>query len=106
MADVDAARTSQALAGPAPLLGARWREDQERRGRELGVALGLSGVDGVALTYVDNAGVTRMKAVPVSQLGHAAGWGAGMSPQTSTNGVVARRSGAIWRHPSPDTLTA
>jgi glutamine synthetase len=37
-------------------------------------------VDGVALTYVDNAGVTRVKAVPIAGLAHAAGWGAGMSP--------------------------
>jgi glutamine synthetase len=37
-------------------------------------------VNGVALTYVDNAGVSRVKAVPVSGLAHAAGWGVGMSP--------------------------
>jgi glutamine synthetase len=59
---------------------ARWREDQERKGRAIANALAADGIDGVALTYVDNAGVTRMKAVPVGRLAHAAGWGVGMSP--------------------------
>jgi glutamine synthetase len=56
------------------------REEQERRGRALANALAADGVDGVALTYVDNAGVTRMKAVPVGRLANAARWGVGMSP--------------------------
>jgi glutamine synthetase len=59
---------------------ARWREDQERRGRALGDTLAADGVAGVALTYVDNAGVTRVKTVPVGGLAPAAGWGVGMSP--------------------------
>jgi glutamine synthetase len=33
-----------------------------------------------ALTWVDNAGITRVKAVPLGRLEHAAGWGVGMSP--------------------------
>ena len=33
-----------------------------------------------ALTWVDNAGITRVKAVPAGRLEHAAGWGVGMSP--------------------------
>ncbi|HSE08463.1 MAG TPA: hypothetical protein VLB29_07340, partial [Nocardioidaceae bacterium] len=72
MADLDAGRPSQPHVARAPVLDARWREKQERRGREVGAALGLTAVDGVALTYVDNAGVTRVKAVPVARLGHAA----------------------------------
>jgi glutamine synthetase len=59
---------------------AQWREDQERRGRALADVLSRDGVDGVALTYVDNAGVTRVKAVPIDGLAHAAAWGVGMSP--------------------------
>ena len=43
-------------------------------------SLAVDGVDGVALSYVDNAGVTRVKAVPVTGLPHAAAWGVGMSP--------------------------
>ncbi|WP_455354986.1 glutamine synthetase family protein [Streptomyces sp. SYSU K217416] len=38
------------------------------------------GIRGVALTWVDNAGLTRVKAVPVTRLAHAAGRGVGMSP--------------------------
>jgi glutamine synthetase len=34
----------------------------------------------VALTFVDNAGVTRVKTVPAARLEHAAAWGVGMSP--------------------------
>ncbi|MFC5803843.1 glutamine synthetase family protein [Streptomyces formicae] len=37
-------------------------------------------VHGVALTWVDNAGLTRVKAVPVGRLTHAATRGVGMSP--------------------------
>jgi glutamine synthetase len=38
------------------------------------------GVSGVALTWVDNAGLTRVKGVPLSRLERAAAWGVGMSP--------------------------
>ncbi|HZD65780.1 MAG TPA: hypothetical protein VE152_06760, partial [Acidimicrobiales bacterium] len=38
------------------------------------------GVVGVALTFVDNVGVTRVKTVPVDRLEHAVEWGVGMSP--------------------------
>jgi glutamine synthetase len=58
----------------------KWREDRERTGRALADALAADGVDGVAFTYVDNAGVTRVKSVPVGGLARAAGWGVGMSP--------------------------
>ena len=61
-------------------MDAGWREDQERRGRALAATLAADGVDGIVLTYVDNAGVTRVKAVPVHRLSHAAVWGVGMSP--------------------------
>lgn len=59
---------------------ARWREEQERRAGAFAGDLASVGVDGVALSYVDNAGVTRVKTVPVSGLAHAAAWGVGMSP--------------------------
>jgi glutamine synthetase len=42
--------------------------------------LAAKGVRAVALTWVDNAGVTRVKAVPVERLGAAAARGVGMSP--------------------------
>ncbi|WP_416385354.1 glutamine synthetase family protein [Streptomyces sp. NRRL B-1677] len=37
-------------------------------------------VHGTVLTWVDNAGITRVKAVPTARLAHAAQWGVGMSP--------------------------
>ena len=39
-----------------------------------------AGVTAVALTWVDNAGITRVKAVPTARLEHAARWGVGNSP--------------------------
>ncbi len=34
----------------------------------------------IALCWVDNAGITRVKAIPAGRLDRAAGWGVGMSP--------------------------
>ena len=34
----------------------------------------------VALCWVDNTGVTRVKTIPLGRLERAAGWGVGMSP--------------------------
>jgi len=39
-----------------------------------------AGVSMVALCWVDNAGITRVKAIPTGRLERAAGWGIGMSP--------------------------
>jgi len=43
-------------------------------------ALAVEGVRAVALTWVDNAGLTRVKAVPVARLDAAVAHGVGMSP--------------------------
>jgi glutamine synthetase len=43
-------------------------------------ALRARAVRGVALTVVDNAGVTRVKAVPVGRVADAGMWGVGLSP--------------------------
>ncbi len=47
-----------------------------------GLAAGLAdrGVRAIALTWVDNAGVTRVKVVPTARLSHAVELGIGMSP--------------------------
>jgi len=42
-------------------------------------SLAAAGVEAVALTWVDNVGVTRVKAVPTANLAAAAAWGVGMS---------------------------
>jgi glutamine synthetase len=61
-------------------LGDAERTRRGTRGRELMAALGRAQVDAVALTFVDNAGISRVKTVPLAGLEHAAAWGVGMSP--------------------------
>jgi glutamine synthetase len=60
------------------------RDDRARRGGDAAGRLVEQGVEGVALTFVDTAGITRVKAVPLARLGRAAGWGVGMSPVFDT----------------------
>lgn len=55
------------------------RYDREARARERIAELAGRGVVGVALTFVDNAGVARVKAVPLAKLPAAAAWGVGAS---------------------------
>lgn len=55
--------------------------DQAReQAQRLTSQLTVDNVRAVALTWVDNAGITRVKTVPVDRLEHAARWGVGMSP--------------------------
>ncbi|HEV7980050.1 glutamine synthetase family protein [Amycolatopsis sp.] len=49
------------------------------RAHELGARLTARGVELVALTWVDNSGITRTKAVPLRRLANAAAWGVGAS---------------------------
>ena len=50
------------------------------RARQLTESLSAQGIRAVALSQVDNAGVTRVKTVPVSFLERAVKYGVGMSP--------------------------
>ena len=50
------------------------------RARELAESLSVHGIRAVALSQVDNSGVTRVKTVPVSLLERAVRYGIGMSP--------------------------
>ncbi|MGI9022207.1 MAG: glutamine synthetase [Acidimicrobiales bacterium] len=61
------------------MAGVDGRQDG-RRARELGELLAAQGVRGLAVTFVDNAGITRVKTVPVERLEAAATWGVGASP--------------------------
>ncbi|MBQ0862507.1 glutamine synthetase [Streptomyces sp. B15] len=84
-------RTPASGAGPATRTTAQTTEhhghrperepgpDQERA-RAAAARLAHAGVHGTALTWVDNAGLTRVKAVPVDRLPQAVGSGVGMSP--------------------------
>ena len=57
--------------------------DSERAG-ELAFQLSGTGVAGVVLSWVDTAGVNRVKTVPLTALERAATWGVGMSPVFDT----------------------
>jgi glutamine synthetase len=56
------------------------RERQRLLARQEAAQLSAEGVRAVALTFVDNAGITRVKSVPTARLAHAAHRGVGMSP--------------------------
>jgi glutamine synthetase len=53
---------------------------QPRDPAEVAALLAARGVVGVAISYVDNSGIARVKAFPVSRLEHAVQRGIGMSP--------------------------
>jgi len=61
-----------------------YRADRAADARRAAAGLTAAGVVGVALTWVDNSGLTRVKAVPVARLEHAARWGVGASPVFDT----------------------
>ncbi len=61
-------------------LDAAERERRSELGSELAQRLADAGVSVVAVCWVDNSGITRVKSVPVGRLERAAGWGIGMSP--------------------------
>lgn len=91
------------------------REQREERAGRLAAELAARGVRAVALTFVDNAGVTRAKAVPVDWLGRAAAWGVGMSPvfdvflvddSITTSRYVGGPAGDLRLYPDLDRLTA
>lgn len=56
------------------------RAARARRARDMAGQLRAAGVAMVALGWVDNAGIGRVKSVPLGRLERAAAWGVGMSP--------------------------
>ena len=68
-----------AAVGPV-VLGADQRADLVRRAGPVAGRLGTSGISMVALGWIDNTGIARVKAIPLGRLERAAGWGVGMSP--------------------------
>jgi len=90
------------------------REDRAARAREAHDRLSAQSVAAVALTWVDNSGVTRVKAVPLGRLEHAAHWGVGASPvfdtflvddSTVTGRFAGGPVGDLRLHPDPTRLT-
>ncbi|WP_030266708.1 glutamine synthetase family protein [Streptomyces sp. NRRL B-24484] len=59
---------------------AHTRDETVERAEQAAAELAGAGVDAVALGWVDNAGITRTKAVPVARLPHAVRHGIGASP--------------------------
>ncbi|MFD6169406.1 type I glutamate--ammonia ligase [Streptomyces coeruleorubidus] len=68
------------LADPVP----GGRPGDVERATALSAELSGRGVHGVVLSYVDTAGIGRVKTVPTARLASAAAWGVGMSPVFDT----------------------
>ncbi|MFF4599903.1 glutamine synthetase [Amycolatopsis sp. NPDC001319] len=90
------------------------RVELSRRGAEEAARLGRSGVEVVAVTFVDNSGISRVKAVPVNRLAEVAAWGVGASnsfdfflcTDTITSGAYSLGPvGDLRLHPDLDALT-
>jgi glutamine synthetase len=69
----------EAAIGPVALTPGRRAALVSRAGAVAG-RLGAAGAAMVALCWVDNAGIARVKAIPLGRLERAAGWGVGASP--------------------------
>ncbi|MEV6521905.1 glutamine synthetase family protein [Longispora sp. NPDC051575] len=90
------------------------REEERLRGVRCAAELAARDIRAVALTWVDNAGVTRVKGVPTARLAHAAAWGVGASPvfdvflvddATTTSAHIGGPVGDLRLHPDLDQLT-
>ncbi|MEV7773166.1 glutamine synthetase family protein [Kitasatospora sp. NPDC086791] len=67
-------------AGSAAAVALPPRAERAARAQEAADRLRTAAVEAVAVTWVDNAGITRVKAVPLGGLTHAAQWGVGTAP--------------------------
>lgn len=56
------------------------RAERAARAEAAAERLRAAAVEAVAVTWVDNAGITRVKAVPLTALRHTAEWGVGAAP--------------------------
>jgi glutamine synthetase len=90
------------------------RQESAALAAELGTRLQTRGVQAVALTWVDNAGVTRVKTVPATRLAYAAELGIGMSPvfdvfladdSITTSRYIGGPVGDLRLYPDLDRLT-
>jgi glutamine synthetase len=62
------------------LITGQERSARMKRGREEAERLAAQQVSGVAVTFVENSGIARVKCVPVWRLEQVAGWGVGATP--------------------------
>ena len=95
-------------------MDAQRRTQNRMRARQETARLAAEGVRAVALTFVDNAGITRVKTVPVDRLPDAARWGVGMSPvfdvyladdSATTSRFIGGPDGDLRLFPDLDALT-
>lgn len=91
------------------------RPGEIERASALSGELSSRGVHGIVLSYVDTAGVGRVKGIPTARLPAAASWGVGMSPVFDTflandsvvrTDVLGSPDGDLRLHPDLDRLTA
>jgi glutamine synthetase len=89
--------------------------ERDARARELTDRLREQDVRAVAITIVDNAGVTRMKGVPLGRLAHAMEAGIGMSPvfdvflvndDITTSEEIGGPAGDLRLYPDPARVVA
>ncbi|KOU55510.1 glutamine synthetase [Streptomyces sp. MMG1533] len=99
------------LADPVP----GGRPGEAERAAALADELAERGVHGIVLSYVDTAGVTRVKTVPTTRLTAAVTWGVGMSPVFDTfladdsivaTDVLGSPDGDLRLYPDLDQLVA
>ncbi|WP_416985126.1 glutamine synthetase [Streptomyces sp. T028] len=97
------------LADPVP----GGRPGDVERASALSGELSGAGVHGIVLSYVDTAGVGRVKTVPAAGLASAVAWGVGMSPvfdtflandQIVTTDVLGSPDGDLRLYPDLDRL--
>ncbi|MGW6915049.1 glutamine synthetase [Kitasatospora sp. NPDC054939] len=102
-----------AFGGPLAALALPPRADRAGQAQAAVERLRASEVEAVAVTWVDNAGIARVKAVPLDGLVHAAQWGVGAAPcfdvfqsddTITTSRLIGGPTGDLRLHPDLDRL--
>lgn len=88
--------------GDEPLT-AELRAERAARARVAAARLAAEGVEGVILGWVDNAGLARVKTVPVRRLEQAAAWGVGAAPPSTSSWWTTRSPPAATSAVRPAT---
>jgi glutamine synthetase len=105
---------AEAAIGPV-VLGAAQRAERISLAGPVARRLSVAGATTVALCWIDNAGIARVKAIPLGRLERAAGWGIGMSPvfdvflvndDITTSAYIGGPGGDLRLVPDLDRVTA
>lgn len=76
----EAAITSREAAIGPVVLTAQRRAELSAKAAPVAERLSAMGISMIALCWIDNTGIARVKTIPTGRLERAAGWGIGMSP--------------------------